>query len=170
MQLTFVTNHLPATQTEVDKFEARVGERLPNDYREFLLTVNGGAPQNVYDLFCAAKWPEKTPPDDLETVGINYFYTLEKKDPTDGLDLYFSLETLVEISTRIPANTVAIANDQGSNQYIMSLNSSDFGHVYIWIQDLENPDDDTEPDYRNVAHVADSFTNFLSCFKPYEDE
>jgi hypothetical protein len=48
---------MPASEDQVAAFESRVGASLPADYREYLLTTNGGAPNapcyrgDVMDLY-----------------------------------------------------------------------------------------------------------------------
>lgn len=36
----------PVTTADVDAFEAKIGSPLPEDYRRFLLTTNGGVPSD----------------------------------------------------------------------------------------------------------------------------
>jgi len=157
-------NHLP-TEIELNKFETEVG-KLPDDYREFLLKINGGQPTGDTDLFCQLRWSGQAWAENLTESMLDVIYPLGKESPDLGLDLYACYEAFVLERSRIPKGTIPIATDPGGNQYLISLNERDHGHIYFWYMPSEkNEDDNTAPDYRNIADVATSFSEFLNSFK-----
>jgi len=164
MNIQFNPPNPPASIKQIEELENMIGHTLPNDYKEFLLTTNGGRPTKTEKLTCAVDWKGIDWAANDSKLGIHFIYKFEN-DVMSALDLAFAYDTFVQEDLRIPKNTMPIAHDAGANQYIMSLNADDYGHVYYWLMDLEkDPDDESDPSYENVVHVAKSFTDFLNCF------
>ena len=68
----------PATETDVSEFEELIGYRLPDDYRQFLLVVNGGyVNRNVVfnALYTAEALPDR-PSDEAIPLDFVSMYTL----------------------------------------------------------------------------------------------
>lgn len=164
MDIQFNPPNTPASIKQVEEIEKMVGFIFPNDYKKFMLTANGGRPKNTEKLTCTVDWEGIDWAADDTKLGIHYIYKIEN-DMMSALNLAFAYDTFVNEDLRIPKNTIPVAHDAGANQYIMNLSSDNHGHVYYWLMDLEkDPDDESEPDYSNVVHIADSFTEFLNCF------
>ena len=166
MLVTFeVPNKLPS-EDELLSLEQTLGASLPEEYREFLQSINGGTPNHRDDLVCTVYWDGQDWADPIEENGINYFYHIgEQNRLSEGLDLEYNIETFV-VGKRIPKDTFPIANDAMGNQYLLSFNDEDYGHVYFWQKDFEKiPDDQNEPDFSNVAVVTESFSEFINSFE-----
>jgi cell wall assembly regulator SMI1 len=133
---------------DVDLFEARIGRRLPDDYREFLLTYNGGRPDHHVIR-------EKATGD----LGVNLFFGILGQE---FFDIDAEQETMFD---RIFKHHVSIAIDDCGNRFCLSLGPSDFGSVYFWDHE-EEADDDEDPSERNLYLVADSFTGFWQRMEP----
>lgn len=157
MTLQFETKNKLANNDDLLQFEQQIGADLPADYRQFLLSINGGRPKDQDELTLQITWGDKSWADETEEIGLDYMYSLGVQNPAfPGLDLEYNYKTF-SLSQRIPKGTIPIANDQGGSQYLIDVNKDHYGHIYYWYMPFEKSDD-TEPDYGNVASVADSFT------------
>ena len=122
----------PATPTSVEAFELVLGRPLPDAYRMFLLTNNGGRPERdlVVVPGCAAS----------PYARIHFFFGIGH--PVECYDLEWNFAH----SGDIPAGLLPIATTEGAD--IFCLTSS--GQVVFW------------DGYESVVYpVADSFERFL---------
>lgn len=129
-------------EVQLAEFESKWGFRLPDDYKRFLLTVNGGRPNpHVLDFNG----------DDL--LGVHTFESIGG----DGIN---NLEVCKERSAgRIPARMLPIGNDECGNKILISVSGADCGKVYFWDHELEaDPAQGEDPEtVGNLTLVADSF-------------
>jgi len=134
----------------LSKFETIIGSRLPEDYREYLLTHNGGKPTP-----CDFVISEKEGSDSLHVVyGIH-------NGPS-----YANLEEVNAVySKRIPDSLITIADDPFGNAICICINGENLGKVFFWDHELESEDEE-EPSYDNISLLAASFSEFLG--KLYE--
>lgn len=132
-------------------FEADIGASLPDDYRRFLATHNGGRPTRPCfritwtDQLCASRFPW----DDLD-----FLYGL-------GRDSWADLRARrLCYLDRIPHDCIPIGNDPGPNQLLLAVTGPRRGQVLFWVSDYECEEGDA-PDDSNVGFVAASFQAFL---------
>jgi hypothetical protein len=146
-----IESHLPPiTTAELDEFERATGMELVPAYRDFLLTHNGGRPENnLIDL-----------PGLDDTTGVNDFYGLQ---PGDDYDLRRELEVY---DGRIPPGALPIAEDPGGNLFLLSLANGSKGAVFFWDHEEEPPHAADWSDFPNVYRIAGSFEDFLSSIRP----
>lgn len=125
--------------------EERVGQRLPDDYRQFLARQNGGVP----GLCCfTAVDPEY---DDEEDFVLEAFYYVDGS----GED-YYDVESASESpSELLEEEVVAIAGDGSGDQLLLRLVDGAW-QVQWWRHDQEPGD----------FHVADSFSELLDMLGP----
>jgi len=132
---------------DLDKLEVRLGYKMPDDFRRFLLKYNGGMPFPYY--YDVQGWQEPH-------AAVNEF---------NGIlpGLYNDIEVNLENRKgRLPEGFIPIANDPGGNTLLLSLVDETLGKVYFW-------DHENEPyergvalkDYPNIYWVADSFNQLL---------
>lgn len=140
----FETTGPTITAADVDDFEAAIGTPLPADYKQFLLTVNGGIPTD-------SDVNEPT----QRVVGIVGFFSLAV--PSGDLSMQEALRTW---RNRYPGWMLPVALCQGSCLLLLTLNSDYEGEVVYWDHDAESEDDEP-PTIDNLSHVADSFTELL---------
>lgn len=130
--------------TAVASLEARVGATLPADYREFLLSTNGGVPD-----------PNGLSAPSQGGIGIRWFLSLgpasEDQSLTRAIDTW---------RDRHPAGMLPIAICEGSNLLLLALTGTPPGKVFYWDHDGE-ADEGEEPRFDNLTEVADSFTALL---------
>ena len=137
-----MNNITPITETihepNINVFEDYLGFKLPQDYKEFLLSYNGGEVKNsichVTDL--------------NEDILLDIFYGLSEQRV---LDLKFWYN---EHKYDLPENSLIIACDPGGNKFLLINNE-----IYYWdhIQFFESSDDK-----ENTYFVADTFTEFTN--------
>jgi cell wall assembly regulator SMI1 len=148
--VTLTLNKPLADEARVGAFEAKLGRRLPDDYREFLLHYNGGKPKPSSFQLALRTEPNT---DSL----VHWFLSLH-----DGE--HSNLERNIKIMTgRLPSDTLPIADDPFGNVVLLGLHGEIRGKVYFWDHERE-PDD--EPDWSNIDLVAESFDSFMSGLKP----
>lgn len=138
------------TEEELWQAENRIGVKLPDEYRQFLLRHNGGHPEPYgLNFECEGEEPQ--------LAAVAYFLAIYDGEDENFFD-YF--ETYKD---RIPPELIPIARDPGGSLVLLSVKDAHKGKVYFWQQDFE-PD---EPDYSNICFVANSFDEFLnSLFDP----
>lgn len=135
----------PVDSNRVRKFEISKGVQLPEQYRAFLLTYNGGRPEPN-----AFKYKDRS-----NGSLVDRFF---------GFDVikWSDLERHCEIhKDRIPESFIPIAIDPGGNRIVIGISGDDIGKIYFWDHEME-VDDGEEPDMSNMHLVADSFQEFLA--------
>jgi SMI1 / KNR4 family (SUKH-1) len=135
----------------VSRFEQRLGHLLPDDYRRFLLEMNGGRPD---DSSCQY------------SLGvINEFFSLD--DPDEDSDLESSNRWAADIPSR---DLLYVGHDGIGGCILIALAGEHRGEV--WLQDTEDPrPEGSNPrvlwhDRRDMKKLADSFEEFLRTLGP----
>ena len=127
-----------ATDQSILELEGKIGFRLPADYREFLVTSNGGsAIPNVF-LISSAQGES--------SLSILFGITSRK-----AYDLWANALEAYEDMDR---SMLPIGEDPGGNQIVMSLHADTYGKVYFCDHEVPSPG--------NLSLLASSFTEFLN--------
>ena len=134
----------PAThELAIARFEKKLGVRLPQDYRRFLLACNGGEP--VDGEFAVEGWGS--------TV-IHYFFGLNT-----GIEVYTLDWNLSKLEHVFPDSVIPIASDPGGYLVALGVKRRAEGKVYFW---------DRGEKLEQLVRVAPSFDGFLSRLRPSE--
>lgn len=126
----------------LDKFESNHSLTLPKEYRTFLLTHNGGAPE----------------PSNVKIIesDVQWIYGIHNGENWASLEQHIKT-----YENRLPSKTLPIANDSCGNIYLLSLRNDSFGEIWFW--DHENESDEIADEYfENTTKVNLSFPEFLS--------
>ena len=127
---------------EVDSFESKLIESLPNEYRQFLEQYNGGKPSKYFHRSGQV---------------IRYFFALTD-ETIYSLEYHYQIYTLAK---RMPENMLPIATDFGGNCFCISVGGPDKGKIYFWDHDGETSG------YDNLDLLEESFLKFV---EELEDE
>lgn len=147
-----------ATIEQVEKLEKQLGAKLPHDYRQFLLTQNGGMPESYF--------VNVTGHPNIENVMVGYLRGL-RNDQHPAESLAYAVEHEMPC---LPKGHLPIA--RASDIFSISLKDN-LGAVYFW--DQESPED--EDDDGNVVYkksdgylLAGSFDEFLTRIALFESQ
>lgn len=142
------------SEVEVIALEQRVGHRLPEPYRRFLLQHNGGRPTLDKDTVDIEHLPGS--PTDVQV-----FFGVD--DPIESCTIDWNLTTFRD---RISDQLLPIACDSFGNRFCISLSGSDQGSVvYCHFSPTFGPHVGTAIYYR----VAPDFDSFLERIRSFED-
>jgi hypothetical protein len=132
----------PLTLDRLLAFEEQIGVIVPEDYRAFLLTNNGGSVVPA-DFRISEAEGEST---------LASFYGLHNGPEYARLDA-----AVADYHGRIPRWLLPIAADEGGNAICIGLAGSARGRIYFWNHNREG-----EPSDSAVTAVASSFTEFCA--------
>ncbi len=135
--------------SEIDEFEKKIGKKLPNEYKEFLIKNNGGYPTEI--MF--------TP----NFIEINPF-TLEKLNQATDVERFFSLNEVsfeyedILDESYIPPEYIPFARTSFGNLFLICVDlGKKYGSIYFANHDLF----DSNNNCFNISKITDSFTDFL---------
>lgn len=149
----------PATEKQISELEKSLGCKLPIEYRNFLLSANGGRPNP--DCVRVPGVPY------IDNVGVGTLFHLQPNKP--GMDeITYELQRTKEL---IPKGHLPIAGS--SDLFTISLSPKTFGAVYWWNHDTEHLDDDGNF-LASAAHLLassiDEFLTRIACLFDNEDD
>jgi len=140
-----------ASDADLSAFEDELGRRLPDEYRTFLLSTNGGEPQQYNRLAGRSAG--------APTVSVRWLFGLRTGDE---YDLGAVRRTM---TGRLPAELLPIGTDSGGNLFCLG----DGGAVFYWDRDLD-ADDEEQPSWKGAERLADSFGDFLARLEPAPED
>jgi hypothetical protein len=140
------------TDAQIRAFEQAFGHLLPDDYRQFLLDVNGGRLDRANREF--------------DQGVVNRLFSLEDTDD-DSRDL--ATRANRERKSLPSPDLLFIGHDDGSNSLLLALAGEHRGEVWFMVDD-ERPEDANPRvlwhDRRDMRKVADSFEQFMRALRP----
>jgi hypothetical protein len=123
--------------------EKKIGTKLPEDYRLFLLENDGGAPMS--DGIPVPQHAEK-----VMTVQILFGFNRDIESSCIEWNMYIFRE-------RIPDNLMPIGSSDSGDLYLINLSGDDYGKIYFW----DHEDECGKNCWDNIYFVASSFSEFL---------
>lgn len=142
------------SEENLRKVENEFGVEFPADYRRFLLQFNGGRPSPA--AFDIAWRNEQACGDDWKTSEVSRFLAIHDGDKANFVQI-----NRVDFRGRLPADTVAIAQDPGGNVILLAVKGPMAPRVLFWVKDHE-VGEGRKSSYENVGIVADSFEDLLN--------
>jgi hypothetical protein len=121
--VTFTRALRPTTAAAVRAVEEELGVAFPDDYRAFLLAVNGGVPKP--HEFEMAK-----PGRPGERIGIDFLYGVAAKR-REG-DLRYEHEQIIGRTDSLPRGFVVIGYDGGAAPYFVGTTGKTAGGIYFF--------------------------------------
>jgi hypothetical protein len=149
----------PAPHLELLAFEQELGVRLPEDYRQFLVSCNGG-------YVGGGLWfSGPTPTGESADAGIHHVGGFRQES-------YFSLAWHRECyEDRIPHDFLWIMDDPAGNAICLAFQGEHRGQIFFWDHENE-PDEDWDGAVEsagNVQLLARSFVEFVKGVHPSND-
>jgi hypothetical protein len=138
----------PLAPERLAAFEAELAQRLPEDYRAFLLAHNGGLPVGR-DYWA----PGRQEPD----AEIRCVYGLHEGPEDYRLDVQRAF-----YAPKLMPGLLPIASDVGGNQFCLGYAGKPRGKVYCWDHETEC----LPVTWRNFQWLTGSFTEFLQRLRP----
>jgi hypothetical protein len=142
------------TEADVAALEQRLGKSLPDDYRRFLLEVNGGRPADEACEFSKGA-----------VVGL---LSLKPAEEVRDLEVC-TARAAADLNTR---DVVVVGYDEGGSRILVAIDGEHRGQVWFHIPNDERPPDANPRvlwhDRRDVSKLADSFEAFMSSLTPYQ--
>jgi hypothetical protein len=137
MQITFKMAIIaqPISLEDLNEFQALIGNPLPEDYRQHMLTYNGGI-VNEYNNAHLSN-PEGGD-------GIAQFYPIKYST--------YTLEDINnDLSNLIPSGYLIIGRTRGGGEIIISLNNdASYGNTKVWFSD------------ETIKYLSTSFTQLIN--------
>jgi cell wall assembly regulator SMI1 len=151
MNMTQMTNLGPRLEEhEIEAFEKQIGYVLPGGYRTFLLTTNGGDPED--DAHFLVREVLRQP---NVWTRVRFFYGLRRRDVG-----CWTLNETLELCGELLADDglLPIATDDFGNQICLSL-KGESGSVHFWIHDRDVPNE----------RLAGSFEGFFESLRNWNE-
>jgi hypothetical protein len=105
---------------EIREFETALGFELPEDYRNFLKTINGGEVFIEHNIIPYG-------------FNVNALYRLSASNPFYGLDEARRIQVQNKLCLR---QALIIGDDGGTGEYLLALDGKRKGAVFfIWLDD-----------------------------------
>jgi hypothetical protein len=142
------------TDAQIRAFETSFGHPMPDDYRRFLLDVNGGRPDRANREFDQGVVNRLFSLDDTDEESRDLATRANRSRPMlPSLDLLF------------------IGHDDGGNRLLLALSGEHRGEVWYMVTGDDARPDDANPrvlwhDRRDLRKVADSFEQFMRSLRP----
>jgi hypothetical protein len=147
----------PISETELAEFEAQLGRQLPESYRRFLLTNNGGKP--VRKLFRFRRKSGRA-----DESAIREFFGARSGAEYD-LSFYHRLYVAAR---RVPPDLFPIGDCGGGDLVLVGATGPRAGQIFYWDHNFES-DEGAPPTEENVYFVAPSLEGFLEQLEPLEN-
>ncbi len=148
-----------ANEKQISELESSLGCKLPTEFRNFLLSVNGGRPNP--DCVRVPGVPY------IDNVGVGTLFHLQATKP--GMDeITYEVQRTNQL---LPKGHLPIGGS--SDLFTISLSPKTFGAVYWWNHDTEELDDDGNFLVSAAYLLASSFDEFLTriaCLFDEEEE
>ncbi len=137
-----------ANEKQVSELEKSLGCKLPIEYRNFLLSINGGRPNP--DCVKVPGVPY------IDNVGVGALFHLRSAKP--GMDeITYEVQRTNQL---LPKGHLPIAGS--SDLFTISLSPKTFGAVYWWNHDTDALDDEGNFLSSAAYLLASSFDEFLT--------
>jgi len=142
------------TDAQIRAFETSFGHPLPDDYKQFLLDVNGGRLDRANREF--------------DQGVVNSLFSLDDAE-NDSSDLATRAN---RERTSLPSpDLLFIGHDDGGNTLLLALAGEHRGEVWFMLTGDDARPDDANPrvlwhDRRDMRKLADSFEQFMRSLRP----
>lgn len=156
MPVRFEKTNPPITHSDIDVVEAELGMKFPEQYKKFLLLINGGRVKLNHQL---VPYHDKDLGWDIYDE-VEDFCGILPRNATNRLkDIWQTYKRLYSddpLDNSIPPECIPIAwgADGGHTFFGISITPDKYGKIFLWF----NGD---QPTYQHAHLIADSFDEFI---------
>jgi len=170
--------HDPMTEQELVSIETGLGERLPDDFREFSQTYGSALFGELVEFQLMEASPvhavqgSLTPAPHYEKAPFSHFYGSK----TGNQSLAQAIE---DLKGRMPDTIIPIADDGGGNQICLGIKGKERGKIFYWDHHNDPNEEEYLEDYgkpmppevrfQNVYLIAESFEGFIRRLERHKD-
>lgn len=151
--ITFSKTHPKIELEDLARIENLYAISFPEDYRNHLLSYNGGIPSSGVFSF--------TENGEVTQSRIHFFYAINSDDYDDMIE---AIDTFKKNEKRMPNNIFPIAEDPFGNVICISVDKKkDYNHIFFWNHEREvDYSVSNDNDYSNLYLIAKSFKEFIN--------
>ncbi|MGI2030413.1 SMI1/KNR4 family protein [Endozoicomonas sp. ALE010] len=160
--IDYVTKYPFPGEEAVVGFEARLGISLPEDYKEFIRSYHAGyfGERSSFKLGHITKEQTKQ----YGSVRMSWMYGFTSHVGYNIVESHPSYD----LGEPWNKNYLEIGADEGGNSVFIGLSRENYGHIF-WIDHeydyTDDPNEDEPRGEKDMVHLADSFTQWVSSFK-----
>lgn len=141
-------------ESDVKAFEKKFGYDLPDDYRAFLLEVNGGRPSDAHCVF---------------SIGVlNYLFSLNDSDESSDL-MTRALRGRKDLPNRA---LLMVGHDDGGGRILIALDGEHRGEVWHQVGSDGRPPGSNPRvlwhDRRDMKRLASNWREFMASLREIE--
>lgn len=149
LKIDFENSFNQLDSEEIEHFEQEHNIKLPDDYKNFLLTDNGGKP----------KKRRFTTADGTITSSIMLFFPIAEETDLNIMTFYNKYNQ----GKIIPSNFLPIGIDPAENLICLKLDEDN----YVYFCDFDYYDEDNELLPENIKLISESFRDFLKSLSEF---
>ena len=151
MRFKLIDQGASLTTAQVDRIEDRLGMKLPDEYRNFLLDHNGGTPEpRAFPIVDFDKNPKGL---------VQVFFRIDDGIESSRLDWNYKV-----FKGRIPKELFPIACDDGGGLICLTISGTNVGAIYYW----DFYGETRPPTFDNVYPVAGSLGEFFDSIHEWD--
>lgn len=146
------------TAEKIDFFEQLIGNKLPLNYKNFLLNYNCIS----FDEYVVFPFAETYPKGDVSMINVFFGFL-----PEDTYDL---AKNYNNYRGRMPSDLIPIASDPGGNILCIAVSEDSNEKVFFWDHENEEVFENGSCTNQNIYLVAKSFDEFIDSLEFFIDE
>jgi SMI1 / KNR4 family (SUKH-1) len=157
------------------KFESLINMRLPDEYRTFLMEINGGRPTSKErpDSYAMVDvdWERREPQQTDDRAIVDYLFVVEdwsnvfEDDRSEALTLFGAYETFVIEQRALPYGIIPIGGDPGGSLFLLDVTEGRSGTILFWARGWYDPEQKQKDPYHNIGFIAPTFSEFLNTIR-----
>ena len=139
-----------ASLDSIKKLEFDIGSSLPDDYKDFLISYDGGLPEPAaFDI-----------PRENNSSIVKEFFGLDTPLLTASIEYNRRM-----YENRIPKKFLVIGCDVFGNRIILGIKNDNYGEIFFWDHENEADEDNVEEYYENIYLISKNFSDFLNSLR-----
>ncbi|WP_262027493.1 SMI1/KNR4 family protein [Microvirga sp. Mcv34] len=167
----------PGLPSRVQAFEQLARVSLPEDYRQFLLDINGGRPCRSTDAgsreyaLIDIDWQGRPPAVSHDVAIVDYLLSVEswenvyEESKGSSLTLEGCYRVFVLEEPRIPSDFIPIGRDPGGSLFLICTGNPQPSSVWFWARDWFSWELKDQDPFHNMGFVAPRFVDFIERIK-----